>query len=109
MRIISQNGKWDLPYDMVAIDRCGANIFAQSNLISSSDDNYIEIAEYSTPEKAEKAMEMLHEEFLSYMQLQGGIGLMQGSVSVAPNIWVLPKIFKFPSDEEIKVNSKHDR
>lgn len=103
MRIISQNGKWDLPYDMVAIDRCGAEIFAQSNHISSSDDNYIEIAEYSTPEKAEKAMEMLHENFLSYMQLQGGIGLMQGSVSVAPNIWVLPKIFKFPSDEEIEV------
>lgn len=103
MRIISQNGKWDLPYDMVAIDRCGAKIFAQSNHISSSDDNYIEIAEYSTPEKAEKAMEMLHENFLSYMQLQGGIGLMRGSVSVAPNIWVLPKIFKFPSDEEIEV------
>lgn len=102
MRIISQNGKYDLPYDMVAIDRWGAKIFAQSNLISSSDDNHIEIAKYSTPEKADKAMEMLHEKFLSYMQLQGGIGLMQGSGFVAPNIWVLPKIFKFPSDEEIE-------
>lgn len=106
MRIISQDGKWDLPYDRIVIDKSGQKIFAQSNLISCTDMNYVEIAEYSTPEKAEKAMEMLHEEFLSYMKLQGGIGLMQGSVSVAPNIWVLPKIFKFPSDEEIEVNSE---
>lgn len=103
MRIISQNGEWDLPYDRIVIDRSGTKIFAQSNLISCTDNNFVEIAEYSTPEKAEKAMEMLHEKFLSYMQLQGGIGLMRGSVSVAPNMWVLPKIFKFPSNEEIEV------
>lgn len=102
MRIISQNGEWDLPYDRIVIDKSDQKIYAQSNLISCTDDNFVEIAEYSTPKKADKAMELLHEKFLSYMQLQGGIGLMQGSVSVAPNIWVLPKIFKFPSDEEIE-------
>ena len=105
MRIISQNGKWDYPYDMVIIKRYENMIFASTNLMVNVTSS-VEMATYSTPEKADKAMEMLHEKFLSYMQLQGGIGLMQGSVSVAPNIWVLPKIFKFPSDEEIEVNSE---
>lgn len=103
MRIISQNGKWDYPYDMVIIERYENMIFAITNLVANRDGSPVEMATYSTPKKADKAMEMLHEKFLSYMQLQGGIGLMQGSISVAPNIWVLPKIFKFPSDEEIEV------
>lgn len=102
MRIISQNGKSDYPYDMVVIERYECMILAITNLVTNGIARPVEMATYSTPEKADKAMEMLHEEFLSYMQLQGGIGLMKGSVSVAPNIWVLPKIFKFPSDEEIE-------
>lgn len=105
MRIISQNGECDYPYDMVIIKRYKNMIFASTNLMVNVTSS-VEMATYSTPKKAEKAMEMLHEEFLSYMQLHGGIGMMQGSVSVAPNIWVLPKIFKFPSDEEIEVNSE---
>ena len=88
---------------MVIIERYENMIFAITNLVVNGDGSPVEMATYSTPEKADKAMEMLHEKFLSYMQLQGGIGLMRGSVSVAPNIWVLPKIFKFPSDEEIEV------
>ena len=105
MRIISQNGKWDYPYDMVIIKRYENMIFAITNLMADVRSS-VEMATYSTSEKADKAMELLHEKFLSYMQLQGGIGLMQGSGFVAPNIWVLPKIFKFPSDEEIEVNSE---
>lgn len=101
MRIISQNGKCDYPYDMVIIKRYKNMIFAITNLMADVGSS-VEMATYSTSEKADKAMELLHEKFLSYMQLQGGIGLMQGSGFVAPNMWVLPKIFKFPSDEEIE-------
>lgn len=60
MRVISQDGKWDLPYDRIVIDKSGEKIFAQSNLISSGDDNYVQIAEYSSKERAEKAMGLLH-------------------------------------------------
>ena len=90
---------------MVIIERYENMIFAIANLMVNVGSS-VKMATYSTPEKADKAMELLHEKFLSYMQLQGGIGLMQGSGFVAPNIWVLPKIFKFPSDEEIEVNSE---
>ena len=72
MRIISQNGKWDYPYDMVIIKRYENMFFADTNLVVNAGSS-VEMATYSTPEKADKAMEMLHEKLLSYMQLQGGM------------------------------------
>lgn len=121
MRIISQNGEWDLPYDMVAIDRFGANIFAQSNLISSGDDNCVEIAVYSTPQKAEKAMELLRqaytgryitnadvsEDFEKTMQelMKHGFGtvIVRDRNDSRVEFENLNGYFKFPADEEIEV------
>lgn len=63
MRIISQNGKSDLPYERVAISinfHDEKEIIAWSVDSSSNDnDNYLTMARYSTAEKANKAMEML--------------------------------------------------
>lgn len=63
MRIISQNGTIDMPYEEVIIQRFKSRIyFLNKNLTgveSLSDD--MRIAEYSTEEKAIKAMEMLRE------------------------------------------------
>lgn len=61
MRVISQDGTVDMPYEMVIIQRFKSKIyFLNKNLTGVeplTDD--MQIAEYSTEKKAKKAMEML--------------------------------------------------
>lgn len=69
MRIISQNGEVDFPYEqfVVAIDATTkTSILAFP--ASVADDTYFNLAEYSTKEKAAKAMEMLRTEYGNYKQ-----------------------------------------
>lgn len=54
MRVISQDGTIDLPYEQVIITRHDKSIYLMEHLT-----NDVEIAKYSTEEKAKKAMEML--------------------------------------------------
>ncbi len=54
MRILSQDGKRDFPYEKVSIEITDSNkIFAQSS-IWGAENNYIQIARYSTESKAKK-------------------------------------------------------
>lgn len=104
MRVISQDGSIDIPYEQVVITRYEENIyFLNKNLTGVEqliDD--IEIATYSTIEKAKKAMEMLRGTYLSRMELDGGYDAVSGCY-VQPNFWVLPKVFQFPKDEDMEV------
>lgn len=97
MRIISQDGTIDMPYEICSVwcrgsvimcDMCGDN----TNTI---------LATYSAEEKAKKAMEMLREKYLSRMELNGGFDIVN-KVYVQPNFWVLPKVFQFPAEEEVE-------
>lgn len=61
MRIISQDGKFDLPYESCVIwidNKAGINV----SPIGEPDSNYT-FGVYSTPKKAEKAMKLLHEAY----------------------------------------------
>lgn len=77
MRVISQSGMFDFPYEQIVVCMDGKNVIARfigiekSNLLGS----------YSTEEKAEKAINMLHDEWIDY----GNEGL-----------------FQFPADEEVE-------
>ena len=59
MRVISQDG-CDYPYESIAILHDDGIIYAR--LISNMDKQYL-IAQYSAQDKAEKAMQMLHEAY----------------------------------------------
>ena len=66
MRVISQDGTIDIPYESVVIQRFGREIyFLNKNLTGvehlASD---MDIAKYSTEEKAKKAMEMLRKAYV---------------------------------------------
>lgn len=54
MRVISQDGTIDMPYEQVIITRHDKSIYLMEHLTSD-----VEIAKYSTEEKAKKSMEML--------------------------------------------------
>lgn len=97
MRVISQDGTIDMPYEICSVwcrgsvimcDMCGDN----TNTI---------LATYSTEEKAKKAMKMLREKYLTRMELDGGFDHVN-KVYVQPNYWVLPKVFQFPAEEELE-------
>ena len=95
MRIISQDGCYDLPYEQTVVLREETHI-----LVRTMEYEDLRIARYSTEEKAIKAMEMCREKYLSRMELEGGYDIVNGCY-VQPNYWVLPKVFQFPADEEV--------
>ena len=66
MRVISQDGTIDAPYEEVIIQRFESRIyFLNKNLtgVEPLNDD-MQIAEYSTKEKAKKAMEMLRKAYV---------------------------------------------
>lgn len=96
MRIISQNGLLDAPYELLGISPYSENMATivgtfPGNDLGKGDRIYV-LAKYSTEEKAIKAMEMCREKYLSRTV---------NGYYVQPNYWVLPKVFQFPADDEI--------
>lgn len=93
MRIISQNGRVDLPYEQIAIAidyDYKMTIIAYAT--SSDDGTFWNLAEYSTKEKAEKAMEMLITEYL------------KTHVTIIDKDYFVtnyPKVFLFPPDRGV--------
>lgn len=93
MRIISQNGRVDLPYEQIAIAidyDYKMTIIAYA--VNSDDDTIWKLAEYSTKEKAEKAMEELRTEYGNYKQAKSS------EYCFAFNY---PKVFRFPKDSGV--------
>lgn len=101
MRIISQDKEFDLPYEETTIQAFEDGTVAAFSLTDLESDASITMAEYSTKEKAIKAMEMCREKYLSRMELEGGYDVVNGCY-VQPNYWVLPKVFQFPKEEEVE-------
>lgn len=103
MRLISQDGMIDVSYENILLfiyddDRAVA-IKAYDSV---SSDDFICMGLYETLEKAETVMKMVREAYSSRMELDGGYDHVNGCY-VQPNYWVLPKVFQFPADDEVKV------
>lgn len=114
MRIVSQDGKFDLPYEnlVVSISNRDANkIIAWSMSVES--EAFVEMGECSTTEKAEKAMEMLHD---AYRQNQFLSRVVTGYISTGTerheNIECFfdqvrdSFVWRFPSDDEVEVRDE---
>lgn len=127
MRILSQDGMKDIPYEIAMIDMCKHcteekyMIYAQGTFCgANADDNFVLMAEYSTEAKARKAMEMLHEVYtgipliLQNVDISGEAEEMfkkwkkQGIFVVSENQpskveYVGNILFQFPADDEVEV------
>lgn len=121
MRVISQDGTIDVPYEEVIIQRFRSRIyFLNKNLIGVepiTDD--MQIAEYSKEEKAKKAMEMLRDAYI-------GTPIVMQNVDISENVareferlkkcgimvqtenqpskieCISNAIFQFPAEEELE-------
>lgn len=110
MRIISQDGTIDVPYEMVVIQRFEEDIYFLNRNLTGVEDliSDIRLAKYSTEAKAIKAMEMLREHNECVNFLKTIINTEKGAQFVS----ILPKTafdkmtqnyFQFPQDDEIEV------
>ena len=120
MRVISQDGTIDMPYEEVIIQRFESKIyFLNKNLtgVESLNDD-MQIAEYSTEEKAKKAMEMLRDTYQygkrvsvpkfdeSGIDKEDDIALYNTRLIndlFKGGTYVPTKVFQFPKDEDVEV------
>lgn len=109
MRVISQDGTLDMPYEEVIIQRFKSRIyFLNKNLtgVESLNDD-MQIAEYSKEEKAKKAMEMLriaYENNVFYHCTAGSkcFEEVRSILSEEQFQKATTEYFQFPAEEELE-------
>lgn len=81
MRLVSQNGNVDIPYDKAVL------LHAQDYVMARVGDKEYLMGEYSSMEKSYKAMEIMQKQFLDY----------------CCNYHSKSGVFYFPKDTEVEV------
>ena len=114
MRIISQNGNVDLPYEQTIVCHAMENVIAIHN-----EKEYV-LGKYSSQEKAYKAMEMLREAYVSMPIVMQNVDVSEDAVKEFERLkkcgvmvraenqpskveCVNNAVFQFPQDDEIEV------
>ena len=103
MRVISQHGNVDLPYEQIVVCHAMESVIALHN-----GDKYV-LGKYSSKEKAYKAMEMLRKAYESnefYHCMTATSDTFKEAVCLLDNKKfeeVTSECFQFPQDDEIEV------
>lgn len=102
MRVISQDGTLDIPYEQVVIQRFKGEIYFLNKNLTGIDDlvSDIVIAKYSTEEKAKKAMEELRCAYMCHNLVRMGHTPPKG---IDEKLTIcLSGVFQFPAEEELE-------
>lgn len=108
MRIISQNGNVDLPYEKTLIFHAMETVLARCE----GYDKEIVLGEYSSMEKAYKAMKMLREQYerleVFKVLASGATEHMEKSLNYEELViynqsYRNMNVFQFPKDDEVEV------
>ena len=106
MRVISQDGKLDFPYEnsVVFITLVDAS---EVRIVAIGDDDDAVIAKYSTEEKAKKAMEMLRERHTDNVFCREDIQykaeiMLDDGLDIVREMMMKCEYFRFPKDDEVK-------
>ena len=112
MRLISQNGNFDIPYDEIVVELFDKCVVGRLKEYIGRD---IILGAYSTDEKAQNAMEMLHKAYIGMpvvelKDVEIDVKMIADSIR---NGFIQPmplnepkvecKIFRFPQDEDVEV------
>lgn len=110
MRVISQDGTIDIPYDYFSLSMSGGKYkdveVAYIYCHNLSSPNGTKLAEYSTKAKAIKAMEILREVYASMPIAIQNVNTPKGAVKtleVVQGCGIGNIVFQFPQDDEIEV------
>lgn len=114
MRVISQDGTIDIPYEMVVIQRFEEDVYFLNRNLTGVEDliSDIRLAKYSTEEKAIKAMGMLREQYerleVFKVLASGATEHMEKSLNYEELVkynqsYREMNAFQFPKDDEVEV------
>ena len=120
MRVISQDGTIDIPYESVVIQRFKSTIYFLNKNLTGVEQlvSDMDIATYSTEAKAQKAMEMLRDTYQygkrvavpkfdeSGIDKEDDIALYNTRLIndfFKGGTYVPTKVFQFPKDEDVEV------
>lgn len=110
MRVISQDGAVDIPYEMVVIQRFEEDVYFLNRNLTGVEDliSDIRLAKYSTEAKALKAMEMLRKAYENNVFYHCTAGSkrfeeVQRTLSEEQFRKATTEYFQFPQDDEIEV------
>lgn len=116
MRLVSQNGEFDVPYEIAALSRTGNIIRVYVPIVGEKGTI---MARYSTNEKAQKAMKALHKVYAGMFLAQNvemsdddyeecikmaarGFGIIKTSMDNSEMKFEPANIaFRFPKDDEV--------
>ena len=102
MRVISQDGTIDMPYEMVVVKRFGKAVYFLNRNLTGAENwvRDIELAKYSTEEKANKAMEELRYAYICHSLVKMGQTPPDG---IDEKLTIgLSGVFQFPAEEELE-------
>lgn len=123
MRVISQDGTMDFPYESSSVSIYGGcingRIYVRMQLCGGYDDS-VDVAEYSTKVKALKAMEMLREAYVGMPIVMQNVDVSEGMAKEFERLkkcgvivrtenqpskvdFINNAVFQFPQDDEIEV------
>lgn len=110
MRVISQDGTIDIPYESVVIQRFGREIYFLNKNLTGVENlaTDMDIATYSTKEKAKKAMEMLriaYENNEFYHHTGNSEHFTEFTQALSKEMFkkATTEYFQFPKDEDVEV------
>lgn len=99
MRLISQDGKIDIPYKNSAVyivanyghsKENGFHNIVGYEIMANTGNYYWNLGDYSTEEKALKVMKMLQQQYMGHL------------ITVLVDVKAETTYFKFPADEDVK-------
>ena len=102
MRVISQNGNYDFPYEQIVV-----RIEMEYVMAVHKEKEYV-LGKYSSDDKAIKAMEMLRERHADNVfcrediQYKAEIMLDEGT-NIVREMMMKGEYFQFPKDEDVEV------
>ena len=109
MRVISQDGTIDIPYEMVVVKRFGNAVYFLNRNLTGAENwvRDIELAKYSTEEKAKKAMEMLrisYENNEFYHHTSNSEHFTEFTKALSEEMFkkATSEYFQFPTEEELE-------
>lgn len=98
MRVISQDGKYDFPYESIILE-----LMADGNMIYAytGTGQPFRVADYSTKPKSLKAMELVRNAYES--SLYSDHAYDNAAQVQRPYIFIYNVVFQFPKDEDVEV------
>ena len=102
MRIISQSGRIDIPYEVAVV------YVEYESIIAKVGDERYAMGSYSTEEKTFKAMEMLRERHTDNVFCREDIQykaeiMLDDGLDIVREMMMKCEYFQFPKDDEVKV------